>query len=227
MAILIIAALEEETQAFFEVIEDRNAFFVLGSPVSTGKINNKKVVVAQCGVGKVNAAALTASLIERFEITLIINTGCAGGVHEKVSIGDVVVADKLFQHDVDVQALGYEKGFVPGTGKTFFADRNTSELLFAHAAKLFKAHRGGIASGDQFVSTSAMLEPLSAEKDLYAVEMEGAAIAHVAFLDKCPCAVIRAISDKADSDAQEDFPSFVSRVSQKSAKVVIDTINDL
>ena len=59
-----------------------------------------------------------------------------------------------------------------------------------------------------------MSNPYITKKDLketfggYCTEMEGAAIAQVAYLNKIKVLIIRSISDKADDAASMDYPEF-------------------
>ena len=225
MTIAIIAALEEETAYFLQKLEQPEAFKIHGQPCSNGLLNKQPVVIALSGIGKVNAAAMTATLIERFSPTCIINSGCAGGVKPSVKIGDVVIGTDLIQHDFDLSVFGHDLGKVPNVGKSIASDSKVVSILANQARNVFNTHLGTIASGDQFMTDNERLPVLGSE--IYAVEMEGAAIAQVAFLNDTPFAVIRAISDRADSKATTDFPQFVAAVSIKSARVIEATISDL
>ena len=51
-------------------------------------------------------------------------------------------------------------------------------------------------------------------------EMEGAAIAHAAYLNQISCVIIRAISDKADNSATEDYPTFERKAIEHSVRLV-------
>jgi adenosylhomocysteine nucleosidase len=170
-----------------------------GSPVA--------LVVARCG--KVSAAATTTELIVRFGVDAVVCTGVAGGLGEGVAIGDIVVADRLVQHDLDPRPL-WPRHVVPLLERSeFHADPGWTDRLEV-AARRFEAggrvHRGLIASGDQFIHGEHAGHAL---RDLLpgvlCVEMEGAAVAQVCCEYAIPCAVVRVISDRADSDAPADF----------------------
>lgn len=168
------------------------------------------VVVARCG--KVAAATTTTELIVRFGVGTIICTGVAGGLGEGVSIGDVVVADRLVHHDLDARPL-WPRHVVPLLEIGFFeTDPAWTDRLIG-AARGFESegeggrvHRGLIASGDQFIHGHTMGDAVrSALPETLCVEMEGAAVAQVCHDYGVPCAVFRSISDHADADAPTDF----------------------
>jgi adenosylhomocysteine nucleosidase len=180
-------------------------------------------------VGKVAAAATASALIHAFGVEEIVFTGVAGGVRADVQVGDIVVADTLLQHDLDASPL-FARFEVPLLDKSRFdADRTLSDAL-ARAAHSFiadegarlaaefgvarsRVHRGLIVSGDQFVASHAAVSALRAAlPDALAVEMEGAALAQVAFEYGVPCAVIRTISDTADAAAPASFVEFLNAI---------------
>ena len=86
---------------------------------------------------------------------------------------------------------------------------------------------GRIASGDQFIASQDVKDRIVANFDAWAVEMEGAAIAHAAYLNNVPFLVIRAISDKADGSAQMDYPTFEAQAAQHSLKLTLRILKDI
>ena len=208
----VLVAMPEEGSALLDAMRideriehGRRTFLVgdlWGSPVV--------VVVARCG--KVAAATTVTELIVRFGVDAVICTGVAGGVGEGVAIGDVVVADALVQHDLDPRPL-WPRHVVPllETG-TFLVEPALSARIEAAALDHARngaggtVHRGLIVSGDQFIHGPAMASAiLEALPGTLAVEMEGAAVAQVCYEYGVSCAVVRTISDRADSDAAADF----------------------
>ena len=59
------------------------------------------------------------------------------------------------------------------------------------------------------------------------VEMEGAAIAQAAYLNKVSCVIIRAISDKADNSAVMDYPAFEKQAIAHSVALVRELMRSL
>lgn len=110
MKIGIIAAMEEELKLLVENLDNKTEHDVLGNTYYEGKLGNHQVVLVQSGIGKVMSAMSVAILSDHFGVDVVINTGSAGAVAPGLKIGDVVVADKLVYHDVDVTAFGYDYG---------------------------------------------------------------------------------------------------------------------
>ncbi|SAL36021.1 5'-methylthioadenosine/S-adenosylhomocysteine nucleosidase [Caballeronia peredens] len=192
-----------------------------------GTAHGVAAVVTLARIGKVAAAATASALIHVFEADAIVFTGVAGGVHARVQVGDVVVADTLMQHDLDASPL-FPRYEVPLLGRARFdADPALADALAA-AARAFiaeegaalgerfavaapRVHRGLVVSGDRFVASHDALFALrDALPDALAVEMEGAAIAQVCYEHGVPCAVVRTVSDSADAAAPASFSEFLA-----------------
>ena len=176
-----------------------------------GKLFDNHVVIAKSGVGKVASAVCTQIMIDEFNPDYIINTGVAGGLKSGMEIGEIVIADKLVQHDFDATVLGYAKGYIcnginPKEPTYFYPDKelvNKFEKSLNKKVPDLKHHVGTIASGDMFVSSDERKKEIKNLFDACAVEMEGAAIAHTATLNNVPFVIIRAISDLADNNASK------------------------
>jgi adenosylhomocysteine nucleosidase len=189
-------------------------------------------VVVQCGVGKVNAALAVQILIDRFGADAIINVGCAGSLNDSLDIGDFVVSSEVVQHDYDASAIGYEKGEILYTGKvSFSADETliTAALdAIATAAPERRVVTGRVCTGDQFISSDEEKETIISEFGGDCAEMEGAAVGQTAFLNGVPFVIIRAMSDKASSDAgSSDFTLYQEQVTKEGAEVVVEMVKNL
>ena len=196
-----------------------------------GNLNGMPVVVVQCGVGKVNAAMCVQILADLYDVTHIINTGVAGSLNPALDIGDILVSKDAIQHDMDVTPLGYAKGQIPGLEQLAFA---ADEKLCKTAVEVCKkvnpdihVTEGRVVSGDQFISSKEIKDALIAEFHPDCTEMEGASIAQAAALNNIPYVVIRAISDKADGSAQEDYPTFEKKAAEHCAKLVQEMMKEL
>ncbi len=184
--------------------------------------------------GKVAAAAAATTLITRFGVDRILFTGVAGAVDPWLRVGDVVVADQLYQHDMDARPL-FARHQVPLLGLSAFPTHCGFRRAAAAAAEQFLAQdlrdevgaeilaefgiarprvvAGDIASGDRFLARSEDRRRLRERlPTTLCVEMEGAAVAQVCYEHGLPCTVIRTISDGADESAPGDFARFVWRV---------------
>jgi adenosylhomocysteine nucleosidase len=151
----IIGAMDEEVARLKEMIDGLQVTDKCGMSFYKGQIEGTDVVVVKCGVGKVNAAMCTQSLIDMYEVSAIINTGIAGSLDADIDIGDIVLATDTVEHDMDVSALGYEPGVIPDTELSVF--KTSDELLkiaqdSVDAANIgVKVFTGRVVSGDQFI----------------------------------------------------------------------------
>lgn len=190
-----------------------------------GRLCDKDVVVVVCGVGKVNAAMCATVMIERFSPDVIVNSGVAGAVSPLVKVGDIVVATKSVEHDMNTSALGYRQGevsFPDGEVMYFECDKKASRLLEEVCRKIpdTKVESGVIASGDIFISALKQRLRINSVFSALACEMEGAAIGHVCFCCKTPYAIIRAISDDLSENEGVDFVKFCDMASKKTVSAI-------
>lgn len=223
----IIGAMNEEVELFLRNIPDAEIKVKAGIRFHRGTWNGKQVVVCKCGVGKVNAAICTQILIDTFAAEAILFTGVAGAVHPELNIGDIVISTDCMQHDMDVRALGFDRGVIPFSEESIFvADPALREKALAAGEELFPGtvRCGRILSGDQFVASREKVAELYQELEGACVEMEGAAVAQTANLNGVPFIVLRSMSDKADGSAHVNFPEFVKMASERSAAIVERTL---
>lgn len=221
----IIGAMEEEIEILRDKMKVEDTEKVAGMVFHKGKLGGENIVLVRSGVGKVNAATCTQALIDHFGVDYIINSGVAGGVDPKIKVGDIVISKDAVQHDMDVTALGEKPGAIPRMNQTYFeADAKLIKLANGAAKGLsedINIHLGRIASGDQFIASAEKKENIINHFSPYAVEMEGAAIAHVAYLNKVPFVIIRSISDDASSGAEMKYEDFV-KLAAKNASYMIE-----
>ncbi|MCI9060646.1 MAG: 5'-methylthioadenosine/adenosylhomocysteine nucleosidase [Lachnospiraceae bacterium] len=220
----IIGAMELEVEALKEKMEIHRRMEKASMEFLEGKLNNTPAVIVRSGIGKVNAAVCAQILCDSFEASHIINTGVAGSLKNEINIGDIVVSTDALHHDVDVRVFGYPLGEVPQMGcLAFRADQHLAQLAVSCCKEVnpdIGVYRGRIVSGDQFISDKQVKEDIIRNFQGYCVEMEGASIAHTAYLNRVPFVIIRAISDKADDSAQMDYPSFEKAAAAHSARLV-------
>ena len=221
--IAIIAAMDEEVESIKRLMVDISIKEIYESQFIMGKLNNKKLVLVKCGVGKVNAAMTTQILIDNFDIEYVINVGTAGSLNDNIEIGDLVIAEKLVQHDFDITVFGHEKGYITNIGKYFYSDKSLIEkakFTIEQMNEKFNQHIGIIATGDIFVQNIDVKNRIKEEFNAECVEMEGAAIAQVCTLDKVPFIVIRAISDKPNGNNNIVFETYLQMVCERYAKFI-------
>ena len=224
----IIGALAEEVEALISKL-DLHEVERLGSvEFHLGILEGKRVAIARCGIGKVFAAICTEAMIIGYAPDLIVNTGVGGAIASGLSVTDTVIADKLVQHDMDTSPIGDPKGLISGINKIFFdTDERARDILSRAAERLgLTARVGTIASGDQFVATSEVKDNLAACFGASACEMEGASVAHTAFVNDTKFIVIRAISDSADEGSSMDYMTFMPIAARNSAALTVELVRE-
>ena len=218
--IAVIVAIQSEFDAIQQLLSEKKEIICKDVSYTTGKISNKEIVLAICGVGKVAAAICCCRLLENFEIDYVVNIGTAGGIKEYENIGDVMVADKLTYHDYDTSAFdNYSIGFAQNP-YVFSSDeklvKKASSLLNDGLHQVFV---GPLVSGVCFVRDS---EKVSFIQKYYpealACEMEGCAIAQVCDSYHYPFIVIRSFSDIVIKKGNElDFDKYKELASKRAA----------
>lgn len=219
----VIGAMEEEIERFSTRMEGARETVKAGIRFREGDWNGKRVIVCRSGVGKVNAAVCTQTLIDSFGSEAIVFTGVAGAVHPELNIGDIVVSTDCVQHDMDVSPLGFAKGEIPYAPEWVFpADPALIELALQAGEQLYPGlvRSGRVLSGDQFVASRETVAALHREHAGDCVEMEGAAVAQVCRMNQVPFVVLRSMSDKADGSAHVNFPEFTKLAAERSAAIV-------
>lgn len=225
MKLGIICAMEEELRTLVENLDHASKITRHGYVFHTGSIGRHEVVLVQSGIGKVMSAMAVTLLVEVFSVDGIINTGSAGAVNHELKIGDVVVADRLAYHDVDVTAFGYAFGQMAQQPLYFESSKYfVSELKKAIENPVV----GLITSSDSFISSDGRIAEIKKHfPEVLAVEMEGASIAQAAIALKKPFVIIRAMSDTASHDANVKFDEFIIEAGRKSAQTLMNFLNNM
>lgn len=224
----IIGAMPEEIDVLTKSMDTRVAQQRGPFTLHVGRLENKGVLVAQCGIGKVNAAALTQMLLHQ-GVTQIIFTGVAGGLAPSLNVGDIVVSTDCVQHDVDASNFGYAPGQIPSEDLAWQADETLQDLALSAAQTLDDINiiSGRILSGDQFIQDPQKVAWLRETFNGACAEMEGAAVAQVCHKWDVPFVIIRSISDTGDDDATVDFQTFMPLAAERAARVVKGVLQKL
>lgn len=244
VTVAVLSALSAEIENLVDALSEGDKGEIGGWPVWTGIIDGRPVVLAKAGLGKVNTAALAAIVWERFSPGTMVFTGVAGGLDPGLGIGDIVIGERVIQHDWGVMAPGglqrYQAGHVPFYNPTDeFGFTPSSRLLdlmqeVAAAVRLTPVldrepaiSFGTILTGDQFLQDEQTRDRLFSDLGGQAIEMEGAALGQVASLLGVDHLVIRSLSDLASGESVEHFDEFVPQVSANSARLVRELLGRL
>ncbi|KAG9389608.1 5'-methylthioadenosine/S-adenosylhomocysteine nucleosidase [Carpediemonas membranifera] len=234
----IICAEQGEIDNLSKDIKDHTETEIASRIFMQGTLYGRQVVLVLCRPGKVAASITATLLIKQFNVDKLLFVGVAGSTHPDVHIGDIVVGTECSQHDLDVRPFRkqYE---VPELGVTFFESalaEKFSEAVSAFLAGSFKSefaesnldmfditvptlHKGLIVSGDQFIASKEVKSAIvKGYTEIHshtplACEMEGAAVAQVAYEMGCPALVVRVISDEANDKSLDDFGAFLTKCS--------------
>ena len=231
MTIGLICAIPQELAHLRATLTDSHSEEVAHTVFDTGTIDGHDVVLAGSGMGKVNAALVTTLLADRFGCRTVVFSGVAGGLDPTLSIGDVVVADRVIQHDAgvleDERIRPYQPGYAPIINPTdrlgYFLD---TDLLARVRERLEgislpgQIVYGTVLSGDQYLNCATTRDRLQDELGGQAIEMEGGAIAQVCEAFGIPWLVVRALSDLAGGNALFDFTTFVDQAAATSATIL-------
>lgn len=217
----IIFAMEEEISAFKEHIHIDKEENIFELHFYEGFSNNNQCIFTVSGVGKVNSARTCQILIDHYKVDIVINVGVAGGINNSLKIGDIIVGEKLVQHDFDITAFNHKLGYIPNVGIYINSDPylvNLSKKILKNSNYIF--YTGTIASGDIFCTDKEQSIKIANEFESLCVEMEGASIAQVCYLCRTPFLVLRCISDVPNNNNAITYEEFLNISSKKIALVL-------
>ncbi|MCD6654656.1 MAG: 5'-methylthioadenosine/adenosylhomocysteine nucleosidase [Sulfurovum sp.] len=223
--IAIMGAMPEEIDPLLAKLENVKENGYGANIYYEGSYGSKEVVVAYSKIGKVFAALTATILIEKFGCEKLLFSGVAGAISDDLKIGDLVIADGLCQHDLDITAFGHPYGYVPEGEVCIPTDVNLRNIAKQVAKeKDIKLKEGVIATGDQFVASFERKEWVGKTFKASALEMEGASVAVVCNALNVPFFILRAISDSADMDAGFDFDAFLESSAKVSAEFILEMV---
>ena len=224
----IMGAMEEEIEPLLAHFTNVNVVEFANNKYYEVNHNGLDIVIAYSKIGKVFASLTATTMIEKFGCDTLLFSGVAGAINPKLKIGDLIIADKLCQHDLDITAFGHPNGFVPG-GSVFVETSKELREIAIEVAKEndLKVIEGTIATGDQFVHSTERKEFIESTFKADALEMEGASVAVICDALDVPFFILRAISDSADGGADIDFDEFLKSSAINSANYLIKIVEKL
>jgi len=228
MKIAIMGAMPEEIEPLIAKLDNVTTTIYAANKYYEGTYKGKEVVVAYSKIGKVFATLTATMLIEKFGCDILLFSGVAGAISDDLKIGDLVIADGLCQHDLDITAFGHPYGYVPEGEVCIPTDvrlRNIAKEVAA--AKGIALKEGVIATGDQFIANPEKKEWIGEVFKAHALEMEGASVAVVCNALNVPFFILRAISDAADMDASFNFDAFLESSAKISADFILSMVEHI
>lgn len=228
MKIAIMGAMPEEIAPILEKVDDYTTIEYANNSYYEASYKGMELVIAYSKIGKVFSTLTAATMIEHFKAQKLLFSGVAGAISPKLKVGDLVVATKLSQHDLDITAFGHPYGFVPEGSVFIEADKDMIEMSKDVAKSMGKSVLEGIiATGDQFVANEERKNWIGETFNADALEMEGGSVAVVCDALNVPFFILRAISDAADMDAGFSFEEFLETSAKESAEFVMKMVDRL
>lgn len=220
----ILGALEAEVALIRSKMEVEREAHAYGTTFTQGSIGGQKLTVVCASIGTINAAACTAALIREFGATAVVNCGIAGAMAKQLRIMDVVLSSDVVFHDADAEI--FQKYYPYTTG--FSADEKlialAGEAIGDIPDRPFSHYVGRVATGDIFVNDPRDKRRIAEGYHPMCVEMEGAAVGQVAYMNDTPFLVIRTMSDNADENADESYDNFLEDAAVISSRIVLNMI---
>ena len=226
--IAIMGAMPEEIEPIIDKLDNVETMIYGANKYYEGSYNGQEVVVAYSKIGKVFATLTATILLEKFGCDTLLFSGVAGAINDELQIGDLIIAQSVCQHDLDITAFGHPFGYVP-EGEVCIATDVTLRNVAKDVAKQkgLTLKEGVIATGDQFVADEERKNWIGSTFNADALEMEGASVAVVCNALNVPFFILRAISDSADMDASFNFDDFLESSAKISADFILSMVDEL
>lgn len=221
----IIGAMESETAELRKVMNIEEITKIAGMEFVKGQLGKNTVVLAQCGIGKVFAAACTQAMIMKFAPDLIVNVGVCGALDRSLKLCDMIIGEKVLQYDMDTTAVGDPLGLISGINRIYFEcdekfNKACEDIL---SKKNINYKKGVVATGDMFLNDSALVSKIRENFNAISGDMESGSIGHVCFINNTPFGILRCISDGGDEDSVSDY----NKTLTYAAHVVFEVVTEL
>ena len=220
----IIGAMPSELVDIRKKLKGEHIKKISGFEYYIDKIGNKTVINACSGISKVNAALCSQVLIDNFKPDAVINAGIAGGMNPDIKVCDMVIANEVIAHDLDLQFL---TDYPPYCG-IFKCNQKLMDSAVEICKKMnVQSFIGRIVSGESFISSNEVKKQIKDRLDPYAVDMESSAIGHCAHINDIPFVSVRCISDNADDEGAMSFDEFEKIAAKRVAEIVLEMVDIL
>ena len=128
MKIAIMGAMPEEIAPILKKIENYTTTEYAKNTYYEATYKGVELVIAYSKIGKVFSTLTASTMIQHFGAQKLLFSGVAGAVNSSLKVGDLVVANKLSQHDLDITAFGHPYGYVPEGSVFVEADKFLLDL---------------------------------------------------------------------------------------------------
>ena len=221
---LVIAAMDEEMNALLTLLPNPKKIDIKNEELYEFNINDQYYLVGRGKIGKVHTAVYLTKLFEELKIKRVFNIGTSGGVDNSLKLSDVVIANKVAYHDVDVTGFNYQMGQMCGCPTYFECDREYIDSKMIDSK--YSVKRGTIVSGDQFITKKNLSSTnIHMFEDVLACDMEASAVGQVCHIYNIPFVVVRSISDIVTrEDNSKIFDDNLNESSTNSALVLLELI---
>lgn len=246
----LLGAFGAEVAMVKESLKKSKTIVVDGVTFTCGRIGKQRVVVAETGIGKVNAAMTTALLLDHFRPRRVLFTGIAGGTNPELQPGDIVIAGQTAHHDYtsitdkntptkqtrNAITKQFNPTYFPADSALLHLAETVVKTVTLEGIPLasggvsdrpVRVMTGTVVTGDVFVASPDKVKSLRADFGADATEMEGAAVAQVCYQIQVPHLIIRSLSDRADAEAHIAYDKFYPTAARNSANVVIAIVKAL
>ncbi len=228
MKIAIMGAMPEEIAPILEKLKNYKTTEYANNKYYEATYKGVELVIAYSKIGKVFSTLTASTMIEHFGCDKLLFSGVAGAISPTLKVGDLIIATKLSQHDLDITAFGHPFGYVPEGAVFIESDKDLISLGKEVALEMGKTvQEGTIATGDQFVANEERKNWIGDTFKADALEMEGGSVAVVCDALNVPFFILRAISDAADMDASFSFDEFLETSAVESAEFVMKMVDKL
>ena len=223
-----MGAMPEEIEPILERLDNYTTVEYAKNKYYEASYKGVELVIAYSKIGKVFSTLTATTLIEHFGCDKLLFSGVAGAISPKLKVGDLVIATKLAQHDLDITAFGHPHGYVPEGSVFIDADAQLIEMAKEVAKEMCRdINEGTIATGCQFVADEGRKNWIGQEFGADALEMEGGSVAVVCDALDVPFFILRAISDAADMDASFSFDEFLESSAVESANFIMKMVDKI
>ena len=221
MTIGILTAMQSENKLLTNILQNPTKSVINNFTYTIGQVGDNRIVLLQCGIGKVNAAIGSSEMIRTFQPDYVISTGVAGGIDSKLSVMDVVASEQTVYHDVWC-GMGCEHGQIQDFPTYFTSNQKLIDIASnIPTNSTTKIHTGLICTGDQFITSQEELQKIKKNfPSGLAVDMESCAIAHTCHIFKVPFISFRIISDTPGiENHMEQYEDFWGTMSLRSFNI--------